>query len=359
MAAPPSVVPEDLVVCMRGVSDGAFNSDIGPTTYLKVPPPAANVPPIQQGQVAIVMPTPANAVPDQTNESGQDIWFQAVIDEATRGGPRLAPPGAPNATVSVPSGDVLVFIHGYNNDQTIVMQRHRQLRKDLTDRGFAGAVVSFDWPSGDEAIDYLSDRNKASAIAVRLVNDLVFPFAARVRLADCAVNVHVLAHSTGAYLFQETVDMSDENHGIASVNWTVSQLMLIGADIDQPAMEEGNGDGESMIAHATRVTNYSNLYDDVLKLSNIKRAGMDPRIGRVGLPGNTPPNCVNVDCSQYYSQNRANRPNYQPLYGTLSHSWQIGDPVWTDDLYWTIMGNLDRSAIPTRGNDDTGALILA
>jgi esterase/lipase superfamily enzyme len=49
--------------------------------------------------------------------------------------------------------DILVFIHGYNNDQKIVMQRHRQLKKDLQAVGFKGAVMSFDWPSADSELN--------------------------------------------------------------------------------------------------------------------------------------------------------------------------------------------------------------
>ena len=43
-------------------------------------------------------------------------------------------------------GDVLVFIHGHNNSMADVLTRHRILKRDLPAHGFAGTVISFDWP---------------------------------------------------------------------------------------------------------------------------------------------------------------------------------------------------------------------
>lgn len=38
-------------------------------------------------------------------------------------------------------------------------------------------------------------------------------------------------------------------------------------------MSPGDSSTESLIRHCVRITNYSNLYDSVLKLSNAKRLG--------------------------------------------------------------------------------------
>jgi esterase/lipase superfamily enzyme len=68
-------------------------------------------------------------------------------------------------------GDILIFIHGYNNSQDIVMKRHRQLKADLALAGWQGAVVSFDWPSADMTLNYLEDRHDAKQTALQLVTD--------------------------------------------------------------------------------------------------------------------------------------------------------------------------------------------
>ncbi len=346
----PDAIPDDLIVTMRKANEGGFTGEVGDTLFLKVKQP---YPPYESGPPnQLLKPNvPKLTDPGTTTVLTSDAWFDAVIQQATRMGP------AAGAGARV-TGDVLLFIHGYSNDPNIVMQRHGQLRKDLDARGYTGAVVSFDWPCGNQMAGYLSDRAKAHQVAPRFVDDLIKPFVARVRLnPNCAVNVHVLAHSTGAYLFQEAVDQSDERRSTSEVAWSVSQLILIGADIDQPAMSAGHGDGESMLRHAIRVTNYSNPYDEVLKLSNVKRLGLSPRIGRVGLPADAPAHAVNVNCGAYYHDMRV--AGAAPCYGYDSHSWHIGDPVWADDLLLTIQDDWDRHVLPTRqvGDDGTVALI--
>src|SRR4051794_26813419 len=48
----------------------------------------------------------------------------------------------------------------------------------------------------------------------------------------------------------------------------------------------------------------SNPFDEVLQLSNVKRAGFASRVSRVGLPSDAPAKSVNVDCGEYYQSMR-------------------------------------------------------
>jgi hypothetical protein len=66
---------------------------------------------------------------------------------------------------------------------------------------------------------------------------------------------------------------------------------------------------------------------------------------------------VNVDCSDYY-QIMIKQRNPATIIGTPSHSWQIGDPVFTEDLACTLKGDLDRRAIRTRKQLPSGQLKL-
>ena len=62
-------------------------------------------------------------------------------------------------------GDVLAFIHGYNNSMADVLTRHRILKRDLSVHGFLGTVISFDWPCYDTALAYVPDREEAKPTA--------------------------------------------------------------------------------------------------------------------------------------------------------------------------------------------------
>jgi hypothetical protein len=157
---------------------------------------------------------------------------------------------------------------------------------------------------------------------------------------------------------QEAFDDADDRRVIASMNSTVSQIAFIGGDISADSMSQGNSETASIYRHCVRLTNYSNPFDEVLQHSNVKRAGLAPRVGRVGLPGNALTEAVSVECGEYYQEMIKER-DPKTLIGIASHSWHIGDPVFTKDLADTLNGDLDRRAISTRRTPPSGQFRLA
>lgn len=126
------------VMCTRAIVGGQFIAEPGPTIFLKIP--------------AGLAPLPEHAIP-----SGR--WFDEVQKASVW--------GRDNRDQSKARGDILVFIHGYNNNfATEVMARHDQLEKDLRLAGFKGIVVSYDWPSNDQALAYVEDRHDAKLTAM-------------------------------------------------------------------------------------------------------------------------------------------------------------------------------------------------
>jgi hypothetical protein len=89
------------------------------------------------------------------------------------------------------------------------------------------------------------------------------------------------------------------------------------------------------------------LYDEVLQISNVKRAGTEPRAGRVGLPDAAPSNTVNVDCSPHFDTIR--RPGDDAITAaSWSHSWYFTDVKFCADLAETLRGAVDRTVIAGR-----------
>src|SRR5271170_5119326 len=261
----------DYLITVRAISNGAFTDSPGATTFLK----------LEDADTAPF--SPARAMPG-------DDWVREMVGQVAK---------SMDAT-RVVRGDVLVYIHGYNNSMDNVLNRHRILKRGLPAHGFAGTVISFDWPCYDTALAYVPDREEAKLTAFGLVRDCIFRVARMQSQLDCDINVHLLAHSTGAYDVQEAFDDADDRNAINAINWTVSQIALISGDISSNSMADGDADTESIYRHCVRLTNYSNGHDEVLQISNIKRVGIEPRVGRVGLPAAAPGIAVNVDCSQYY-----------------------------------------------------------
>lgn len=241
-------------------------------------------------------------------------------------------------------GNTLIYIHGYNNSQEVMLARHRQLETDLKHCGWRGVVVSYDWPSASSSLTYLEDRDDAKITAFALVRDGIRVLAAS-QQADCRVAVHLLAHSMGAYLVREAFDHADDNAPLRGQVWGVGQCVFIGGDVSSGSLGESDS-SVSIYKHCHRFTNYSNGADAVLQISNAKRFGAAPRAGRVGLPADAPDSAVNVDCTEYW--NRLDEAQRRLPIGSFTHSWYFGDLGFTADLAATLDGGLDRAAIPTR-----------
>lgn len=309
------------VMCARNISKGKFVSEPGPSVYLDVP-----------GNSLVPLPE---------HKIRRDVWIKRLRQAAVWGQDMRQPEKV--------RGDVLVFIHGYNNDQLIVMERHRQLTSDLRSVGYMGAVVSFDWPSANMPLNYLEDRHDAKKTALNLMKDGIY-WLAKEQTPDCTINVHLLGHSTGAYVIREAFDDADDAL-LSQLSWIISQVIFIGGDVSADSMSLGNPSSEAVYRHCVRFTNYSNRYDSVLKLSNTKRVGMSPRVGREGLPSDVPKKAVNVDCSEYFNNLESN-PKYasdqSARIGSFDHSWHIGNKVFAMDMFETIKGDWDRLVIPTR-----------
>jgi esterase/lipase superfamily enzyme len=319
----------DFVMTVRAVQDGRFMADIGPTQYLCVPETDE--------------PSPSHSV------SAQE-WFDKVRSAAVW----VNKNGAPR-------GDILFIVHGYNMSEVEIMQRHRRIRDDLFAEAFKGVVVSFDWPSDNKTLAYLPDRHRAKMTAFQLVSDGIRYLSANQR-PDCTINVHILGHSTGAYVIREAFDDADDT-GLTNASWNVSQILFAAGDVSSISMSSDDSGAESVYRHCVRLTNYFSRHDEALDLSNVKRLGIKPRVGRIGLPSNLPPSALDVDCTSYYEALTADdssllatdSPN--GFVGLQSHSWYFGNKVFTKDLFNTLIG-INRTTMETRAISEDGTIKL-
>jgi esterase/lipase superfamily enzyme len=248
--------------------------------------------------------------------------------------------------------DILVFVHGYNEPKLDILERHRMIKAGLKKNDYAGEVISFDWPCGENVLMYLPDRHLAKKTSLHLVTDCLSILAV-MQSNGCTARLHVLAHSTGAFVMREAFNDAEDTQATSIANWAVSQIMFIGGDVSANSMKPGD-DGQAIYNHCIRFTNYHNPYDIVLSSSNVKRLGAENRVGRVGLPDDAPDKCVDVNCAEHYEsiKQRSNSPTY-------SHSWYFDDDMFFQDMVYTMQGNIDRNYIPTRiPSDSKNRLIL-
>jgi pimeloyl-ACP methyl ester carboxylesterase len=322
--------PFTYVFTARRVRDGKFDANPGDVRFLKV----ANT--FKGGKLKAGY-TPQDKIDER-------VWYDEVTDLAD---------GMKDSKLSR-DGHVVVFVHGFNNDIELVHKRTVQLQMDLEQEGFQGLVIAFDWPSDDSTLNYLEDREDASEVALQLVKAGIVPLAAR-QTAGCAVNVHLIGHSTGAYVIMEAFAAAQKREKLFKSPWRVAQVAFIAGDVSRDSLAADSDWAGPFYSRLMRFTNYSNGYDTVLAVSNAKRLGVAPRAGRVGLPVPPAEKSVNVDCSEFFSHVD---PKKQPAFGTFCHSWHIGNPVWTRDFAMTLQGSIDRRDIPTRRFDSQRGLVL-
>ena len=313
------------ILSARNESGKVFGTDVGLPAYLKVPRdtrPAVN-----------------------HKIKNPDVWLRQLRDIAD---------GLADDVLS-PEGDVLVFVHGYNNTWKEIIERHQVLQDMLIAEGWNGVVISFDWPAGDDTLAYLEDRSDAAATAQLLVSHGI------VKLAEgqeegCKTNVHLLGHSTGAYVIMEAFAQAQKNGELFKSDWRIAQTAFIAGDVASDSLDADCDWSKPMFGRIMRLTNYSNGFDDVLAVSNAKRLGTAPRVGRVGLTPKHHSKAVNVNCSKYFMS--LDPASQATKIGWWNHSWHIGNPVWTRDLAMTIEGRYDRSTLPTREKEADGLYLV-
>ena len=317
------------IITVRSIDSGAFGDELGKIRYLNAPDGVA--------------PTPAHVVT-------QTAWLAAIM--TTFQTPDAA--GKPGAA----RGDALFVVHGFNEAFADVVTLHASIRDGLDQHGgYKPTLVSFDWPSEGKVYAYLPDLDVAAKTAIDMVNGGVRPLL-RMQTPGCQVRVNALAHSMGAFVLRAALGHADDGD-LTGTDWMLGQLALVAGDVEASAFASGDKDTQAMMGHAYRLTNYVNNYDEVLAISNAKRAGVEDRVGRVGLLPGAPSTTVNVNCSDRYKA----LPDPDPLNpiktAANSHSWYFSDANFYRDLAQTLKGAVDRNVVALRTVGAGGALGLA
>ena len=318
---------DTFVISCRNIRRGRFGAEPDRIRYLRVPKDADDILPKHES-------------------SSKKRWRNGVITSANR---EIDP-------LSDSCGDVLVFVHGYNNDTDVVLWRTRQLPADLNAVGWKGRVIAFDWSSDNSTLNYLEDRDDASSVAIHLAREAVAllvdcQFPQDHDDEPCKMNVHLLGHSTGAYVIMEAFADAARKGEFFKKPWRIAQVAFIGGDVSRNSLSMQSDWSGPMYSRIMRLTNYSCGFDKALAVSNAKRLGTSPRAGRVGLPDGSHHKAVNVDCSDYF---QGKDPQQSVYRGSFTHSWHIGDDAFTLDLALTLEGEIDRHAIPTRRATNQG-----
>ena len=244
-----------------------------------------------------------------------------------------------------PAGDLLLFVHGFNVSFDHARAGDVDNLKGLAAAGWKGVYVSYDWPSFGDVLDYYKDRSNARASANGFIDTVIALFV-RLLDPDCDLSVGVMAHSMGAFVVREAFTWAHQDTKTNSKSWSVSQLILVAGDVSQGSLSKSQPGGEWISTYVGRTTCYSNRFDSVLQVSDLKNGEPTPRTGRVGLPIDAPASFCNVDTSALFSSLPLDLA--QQVNPATPHCYYFGRSEFWRDAVLTLSGGIDRHAIPTR-----------
>ncbi len=162
-------------------------------------------------------------------------------------------------------GRALVFVHGYNTSFDEAVFRLTQI---VHDSGYRGTPLLFTWASGGRAIDYMYDRESATAARDALEATL------RLVAQSGAARVDIVAHSMGSWVTMEALRQLAIS-GDAELGGKLGDVILASPDIDVDVFK----------SQMARIGKPKNPYvvllsedDRALRLSSVI-AGNKPRVG--------------------------------------------------------------------------------
>ncbi len=250
----------------------------------------------------------------------------------------------------LPKGDLMFFVHGFNVSFDHACKGDLDNIAKLKAQGWDGVYASFDWPSFGTAVGYYGDRSNARASANALIDTALAMFVA-MQQPDCEASVSVMAHSMGAFVVRQAFCWAYQDTKLNNKAWSISQLILVAGDVATGSLSESQEGGYWLDKYVGRTTCYSNRFDSVLKISDIKNGEPTPRAGRVGLPDDAPASFCNVDCSDLFkSLHFSLGAGLDPA---TPHCFYFDQPEFWQDAVLTLGGGIDREVIPSRTADLT------
>lgn len=167
------------------------------------------------------------------------------------------------------NGDIIIFIHGYNNNIDDAVLRTAQISYDLesvSDKNFI--PMTYSWASKDDVKKYLADYDIAEWSVPHLKEFLIDVHSnAKNR------NINVIVHSMGNKVFTKALDeLHRENKNIK-----LNQVILAAPDIDAKVFMD------NIVPSIKSITNRTTIYlsnkDKTMMLSESIRT-REPRLGR-------------------------------------------------------------------------------
>lgn len=166
----------------------------------------------------------------------------------------------PGMNGAKPARDIMIVVHGLNNDETKAVNRFGLARESLQHDGYSGMVVGFSWDGSTNwdpfgATGYREAKHNAFANGPKLAR-----FVEDLHKANPGAAIRLLGYSMGARLVAESILALDK----LNVPFKVTSVHLVGAAIDDEQLQTNEMYGKAIERHAGEFYNYFSPEDSKL-----------------------------------------------------------------------------------------------
>ncbi len=252
--------------------------------------------------------------------------------------------------ITTQATDILIYIHGFNVSwqDAVAAALSLQIRLNNSPVGDGAQhlqVVLFSWPSDGKAIPYVSyksDRSEAAASGMAFgrgvlkVRDFLMEICRRTGGNRCEQNIHLLCHSMGNYVLQNTLPRIADYAAGRALPRLFDQIFMCSPDVDADCFE-GTNPLVRLPELCRSVTVYFNRHDKSMYLSDYTK-GNPERLGCNGVsrPALLDAKITTVDCTAVVTDE-----------GVVEHSYYL-DGYVTDDIRRSTDGVAPNDAIRSR-----------
>lgn len=222
--------------------------------------------------------------------------------------------------------DLVLLLHGYACDFDNALSNAAEVKEVLSTAAKPIETAVFSWPADGTVvpfISYASDRDdarsSAKAIARALMRFLGYLAALERDVREgrmkpdelCRANIHLVAHSMGAYALRQALQALISDHGGRTLPRVFKTIFLMAADEDNDAFEHATKLAR-LPELAEQVSVYFARNDRALVISDVTKGNPD-RLGATGPRTLTalPQKVTLVDCTDVSSTRPLTDANHQ------------------------------------------------
>jgi len=203
---------------------------------------------------------------------------------------------APDSTAPA---DLLVIIHGFNNDDRRARYKFDIANDALRQNGYEGALAGWSWDANTQR-DPLGTTGYHSADEHAMLNGrMLAQFAVDYKQACPDTRLHVLGYSMGARTALEALKALDEDPRFARSGCKLDTVHLFGAAVDNEEAELGKRYGAAIEHRAGLLFNYHSMEDNALAgFYGFKELDLSLGQSCIEHPELAPANYISVDSTQ-------------------------------------------------------------